>query len=196
MSSSSGKLQLLAHGRHFAVPQAPQLRKLKLYFEHDGDEPLEFSTGEFLAEGLSGLASLKSLSVTDLVSLVGLAPPEDYEVKAVHFRAWSREFTYTHTCSNCSGGTAALAASSDLRSTTIMLYMTVTRCRCRVLQAQGDAPFLPTLGELRLDVNIEFTGGLEHLAELPSLRRVYVGWEHGYKTAVEDGALDGLTELT
>jgi len=35
-----------------------QLRKLNLYFEHDGDEPLEFSTGgefsEALAEGLSG----------------------------------------------------------------------------------------------------------------------------------------------
>ncbi len=58
MSSSSAKLQLLARGRHFAVPHAPQLRKLNLYFEHDGDEPLEFSTGgefsEALAEGLSG----------------------------------------------------------------------------------------------------------------------------------------------
>jgi len=103
----------------------------------------------------------------DLVSLVGLAPLEDCEVKAVH-SVHGR--VNSHTCSICSGGTAALAASPDLRSATIMLYMTVTRCRCHVLQAQGDAPFLPTLKELRLDVNSEFTGGLEHRATQPAAR--------------------------
>lgn len=56
--------------------------------------------------------------------------------------------------------------------------------------------FLPRLRSLDLEVNSYFADDFEAVAALPALRHLTVTWQHGFNAPMDEGALDGLTNLT